>query len=88
MTEKTDHDLLVELHEGWIRFEEHYKSHCASDLEVREAVFGNGKDGVKAVVADHIAREDERIKWFKWLAGLGTGTGVSGLAAALAALFK
>lgn len=39
-------------------------------------------------VDEHLTRHDERGKLFKMLAAIGTGTGATGLATAIAAFFK
>jgi hypothetical protein len=63
---------------------------ACSDLdEVRGEIYGNGKDGLKRELHEHIVREDERNRIFKWVFGslstIGGGTGIAGI---LTAIFK
>ena len=80
MPEKTDHDLLVDLHEAWIRFEAHYTGHCESDKEVREAVFGkNGTPGLK----QDVTVMKTKMGFAQWLGATAGAAGISALVTAI-----
>ena len=75
MTEKTDHDMLVEMHGGWL-------SLCKEVGALQKEVFGNGEPGLKKRVT--VMEVKFAILW--WIAGIITLSIVTTAVAAVWAL--
>jgi hypothetical protein len=58
---------------------------CSDLSELRTEIYGNGHDGLKRELHEHLVRHDERGRIWKILATLGGGTGLAGL---LTSIFK
>ena len=86
--EKSDHQLLVEIHAAVVTLQSDRK-HDREDLdELRCEIFGNGHDGLKRQVNEHLVRHDEQSKLWKALVTISSGSGLSGLVAGLVAYFR
>lgn len=84
----TDHELLVAIHEDVSLLKARVVRTCEDVEAIKKDVYGNGSKGMKATLAEHIVRHDERQQMFRWLASIGGGGGIVGTIAGMIALFK
>jgi hypothetical protein len=80
---KTDRELIEEIHDTVLTLKVDFGHACDDLKEVRGEVFGNGKDGLKTTLANHITREDERGRLWRWgattLGAVATILGIIGI---------
>jgi len=80
---KTDRELIEEIHDAVLTLSRDFDHACDDLKEVRTEVYGNGKTGLKATVAEHLVRHDERGRVWRWgtaaLGTLATALGIIGI---------
>ena len=80
---KTDRELIEEIHDTVLTLKTDFGHACDDLKEVRAEVYGNGKDGLKAKLHEHLVRHDEHGRMWRWgtaaLGTLVTALGIAGL---------